>query len=247
MQDIVAARGGQPMIARASCGFPAAQVTAVLGPAGAGKTALLDLLSGQLRPVSGRMIFLGRDITRVSVAARARRGIGRGFQRISLFDGLSVRENVRIAARMQAGKAGRMLRGADANRRVRGAAEAVLGRVRLAQIEHRRAADLSALERRLLDLAVLMAMDPRVYLIDDPVAGVADADAQTVLDVVAGLGGQAGRCVIVTGRNPAQLRPLADRCAVLVRGHLVAEGGMDHVAGLDVMRGAGAGQDLMDV
>lgn len=239
--------GGHRAVDGVSCLFRAGEVTAIVGPNGAGKTTLFNLISGQVRPTAGRIQLLGADITGLSVAARARRGIGRGFQQTNLFPDLTVLENVRLVVQARLGRGGRMLRRADADWQVRGVAEAVLAQVRLARLDNRLAAELSHGDQRKLEVAMLMAMDPRVFMFDEPTAGMSAEEAPAVLHLIDALRQDRTRCVLLVEHKLDVIRQLADRIVVLNDGRCVADGTPAMVMAMDVVQAAYMGQGLNDV
>lgn len=247
-RDLGVRFGGHKAVDGVSCLFRAGEVTAIVGPNGAGKTTLFNLISGQVRPSAGRIELLGADITALSVAARARRGIGRGFQQIHLFPDLTVRENVRLVVQARLRRGGRMLQRADADGRVRDATDAVLDRAMLSRQDHRRAAELSHGDQRKLDVAMLMAMAPRVFMFDEPTAGMSAEDAPAVLRLIDDLRHDTTRCVLLVEHKLDVIRALADRIVVLHDGRCVADGTPAEVMNLDVVTaaymGMGQGQGL---
>lgn len=244
--DLAVHFGGHRAVDGVSCHFRQGGVTAIVGPNGAGKTTLFNLISGQVRASAGRIELLGEDITRLSVAARARRGIGRGFQQTSLFPNLTVRENVRLAVQARQRKGGRMLRRADADRKVLAAADSVLGQVRLAPQQHRLASELSHGDQRKLDIAVLMALEPRVFMFDEPTAGMSADEAPGVLGLIDGLRRDRNRCVLLVEHKLDVIRALADRVVVLQDGRCVADGTPAMVMESAAVQAAYMGQELAD-
>lgn len=239
--------GGHRAVDGVSCRFRAGELTAIVGPNGAGKTTLFNLISGQVRPGTGRVELLGTDITGLSVAARAQRGIGRGFQQTNLFPNLTVLENIRLVVQARQRKGGRILRLADADWTLRGAAEAVLAKVRLARVAHRRAAELSHGDQRKLEIAMLMAMEPRVFMFDEPTAGMSADEAPAVLRLIDDLRRDATRCVLLVEHKLDVIRQLADRIVVLHEGRCVADGTPAMVMAMDAVQAAYMGQGLADV
>lgn len=244
IQDLGVRFGGHRAVDGVTCHFRQGEVTAIVGPNGAGKTTLFNLISGQVRASTGRIELLGEDITRLSVAARARRGIGRGFQQTTLFPNLTVQENVRLVVQARQRKGGRMLHRADADWHMRAAAESVLGRVRLAPQEHRLAAELSHGDQRKLDIAMLMAMEPRVFMFDEPTAGMSADEAPGILRLIDGLRQDRSRCVLLVEHKLDVIRALADRIIVLQDGRCVADGTPAMVMESAAVQAAYMGQEL---
>ena len=196
---------------------------AVIGPNGAGKTSLFNVLSGVHRPDSGRIDLFGREITRISSFRRARLGLGRTFQASSVFGSLPARDNVRVA--VHAAGSHSADRGVGRWKASAGdrAADGYLERVGLAHAARTPAGLLSHGDKRKLDIAMVLATEPKVILLDEPLAGVAAADIPELLDLIAGLTREpAGRTVVMVEHHIESVLRLADRVAVLHHGALLA-------------------------
>ncbi|MCP2263123.1 ABC transporter ATP-binding protein [Promicromonospora thailandica] len=196
------------------------ELVGVIGPNGAGKTTLFNLVSGIYRPTSGRVLLAGRDVTAASVAVRARAGLGRTFQTSSLFPRLSVAENVRLATQRRRGGSLSVLsfpRRGDA-----ASAEATehLATVGLTHRADAAAGDLSHGDKRKLEIAVLLAMDSSVVLLDEPMAGVATGDVAGLVEVIRAINAS-GRTVLMVEHHMDVVLGLADRVAVLHHGELL--------------------------
>ncbi|MBM0259788.1 MULTISPECIES: ABC transporter ATP-binding protein [Micromonospora] len=194
----------------------------VIGPNGAGKTSLFNLITGLRRPTEGRILLDGEDITALPPHRRARLGLGRTFQASSVFGSLTVRENVRLAVQAYRGGSMKLWRRAAADREVAAAADAALDRVGL---HHRGAALAGTLahgEKRKLEIALLLAGEPRVMLLDEPMAGVSAEDVPELVAVIKSLTGDSGRAVLMVEHHMDVILELADRIAVMHHGALLA-------------------------
>ncbi|MEU8366979.1 ABC transporter ATP-binding protein [Micromonospora tulbaghiae] len=194
----------------------------VIGPNGAGKTSLFNLITGLRRPTEGTVLLDGADITALPPHRRARLGLGRTFQASSVFGSLSVRENVRLAVQAHRGGSMKLWRRAAADREVAAAADAALDRVGL---HHRGAALAGTLahgEKRKLEIALLLAGEPRVMLLDEPMAGVSAEDVPELVSVIKSLTGDSGRAVLMVEHHMDVILELADRIAVMHHGALLA-------------------------
>ena len=194
----------------------------VIGPNGAGKTSLFNLITGLRRPTEGTVLLDGADITALAPHRRARLGLGRTFQASSVFGSLSVRENVRLAVQAHRGGSMKLWRRAAADREVAAAADAALDRVGL---HHRGTALAGALahgEKRKLEIALLLAGEPRVMLLDEPMAGVSAEDVPELVSVIKSLTGDSGRAVLMVEHHMDVILELADRIAVMHHGALLA-------------------------
>ncbi|MFE9184626.1 ABC transporter ATP-binding protein [Micromonospora harpali] len=194
----------------------------VIGPNGAGKTSLFNLITGLRPPTAGQVLLDGEDVTALPPHRRARRGLGRTFQSSSVFGSLTVRENVRLAVQAHRGGSMKLWRRAAADRGVAAAADAALDRVGL---HHRGTALASTLahgEKRKLEIALLLAGEPRVMLLDEPMAGVSAEDVPELVAVIRSLTGDSGRSVLMVEHHMDVILELADRIAVMHHGALLA-------------------------
>ena len=200
----------------------AGELHAVIGPNGAGKSTLLSLLSGEIRPDSGRIFLDGRDVTRMLAHRRARLGLGRTFQVSTVLASFTVLENVAIAiqARLRSGLC--LLEPADADRELNEPARLILDRLSLLELADRRAAELAHGERTLLELAVTLATKPKFLLLDEPFAGVATGDGERLVRIL-DLARHEFGLLLVEHDKQAVFR-LADRVTVLVQGRCIASG-----------------------
>ncbi|MBO4209479.1 ABC transporter ATP-binding protein [Micromonospora echinofusca] len=194
----------------------------VIGPNGAGKTSLFNLITGVRRPTSGTVLLDGKDITGLPPYKRARLGLGRTFQASSVFGSLTVRENVRLAVQAHHGGSMKLWRRAAADREVAAAADAVLDRVGLHHRGTALAGTLAHGEKRKLEIALLLAGEPRVMLLDEPMAGVSAEDVPELVQVIRSLTRETGRSVLMVEHHMDVILELADRIAVMHHGALLA-------------------------
>jgi branched-chain amino acid transport system ATP-binding protein len=197
------------------------EFVALIGPNGAGKTSLFNLVSGLRRPASGHIRLGGEEITGLAAHRRARRGLGRTFQTSAVLGSLTVAENVALAVQAHAGGALRpWRRGADRKITVR--AGSILQDVRLSDRSSIPARDLAHGEKRKLEIALVLAGEPRVLLLDEPMAGVSAEDVPALAEVIRGLTAGTGRSVLMVEHHMEVVLDLADRVAVLHHGALLA-------------------------
>ncbi|MEH1012053.1 ABC transporter ATP-binding protein [Micromonospora sp. CPCC 206060] len=194
----------------------------VIGPNGAGKTSLFNLITGVRRPTAGRVLLDGKDITGLPPYRRARLGLGRTFQASSVFGSLTVRENVRLAVQAHRGGSMKLWRRAAADREVVAAADAALDRVGLHHRGTALAGTLAHGEKRKLEIALLLAGEPRVMLLDEPMAGVSAEDVPELVQVIRSLTRETGRSVLMVEHHMDVILELADRIAVMHHGALLA-------------------------
>ncbi len=194
----------------------------VIGPNGAGKTSLFNLITGLRQPTDGRILLDGEDVTALPPHRRARLGLGRTFQASSVFGSLTVRENVRLAVQAHQGGSMKLWRRAAADREVAAAADAALDRVGLHHRGTALAGTLAHGEKRKLEIALLLAGEPRVMLLDEPMAGVSAEDVPELVSVIKSLTGDSGRSVLMVEHHMDVILELADRIAVMHHGALLA-------------------------
>ena len=201
---------------------------ALIGPNGAGKTSFVNLVTGALAPSAGRVLLDGADVTRLAPAARARRGIVRSFQITALFRNLTVLENVTLAVTERHGAAGGMIRPAGKRRALIEEAWAGLEQLGLADEAARPVRTLAYGRQRLVELAVALALRPRVLLLDEPAAGVPAEEAGRIVAAVEGL--PAELAVLIIEHDLELVFRLARRITVLVAGRVLMEGSPAEVA-----------------
>jgi branched-chain amino acid transport system ATP-binding protein len=195
----------------------------VIGPNGAGKTTFFNLLTGQLAPTSGRIIFDGRDIAGTPPHRIAHLGIARSFQRTSIFPTLSILDNVWLAAfARQASWRGLAWRRADRYPALTARAEAVLADVGLGAQASRPAREISHGEQRQLELAIALAASPRLLLLDEPAAGLSPDETQKMVALVRGLKGR--YTIVLIEHKIDVVMTMSDRISVMHFGSVIAEG-----------------------
>jgi branched-chain amino acid transport system ATP-binding protein len=212
------------------------ELHAIIGPNGAGKTTLIAQLSGQLSPDSGRIRFNGRDITGLPMHKRSARGLARSFQITSLFLDLSVLDNVALAVQAHAGHSFHFWRDARKERDLREPARAALERVGLIDRADRPAAALSHGEHRLLELAMALAGNPRMLLLDEPMAGLGPEESARMVEMLRAL--KKEFTILLVEHDMEAVFALADRISVLVYGRVIAFGTPDDIRANDQVREA---------
>lgn len=245
--DLTVRFGGHVAVDHVSCGFKTGELTAIVGPNGAGKTTYFNLISGQIPASDGRVELNGRDITRASVSQRCGLGVGRAFQLTNLFPNLSVLENVRLVIQSKAKTGFSFLSMADSHAEVTDRAIAVLEKVKLYGLRDQTVSALSHGNQRKLEVAMLIALDPLVYMFDEPTAGMSVDEAPVVLDLIAELKAEKDRTILLVEHKMDVIRTLADRIIVLHNGALAADGDPVTVMASDVVQEAYMGKELADV
>ncbi|WP_298014354.1 ATP-binding cassette domain-containing protein [uncultured Castellaniella sp.] len=204
------------------------QLHSLIGPNGAGKTTLFNILAGVLPPTEGTVIFEGKDITGLSMDKRARLGIGRSYQILSVFRNLTVFENVRIAVQAHMAPKLGFWRDAYQEQAINARAWSLLAAVHLEDRAADQCENLAHGEQRLLEIAVTLATDARLLLLDEPLAGLAEADRVVVSGLIQQLARQ--RAVFLIEHDMDRVLTISNRVTVLHRGHLIADGRPEEVA-----------------
>ncbi len=235
-EDLTIRFGGHAAVNGVTCAFVPGELTAIVGPNGAGKTTWFNLVSGQLTPTHGRIFLDGSDVTGLPPSARAGAGIGRAFQLTNLFPKLSVLENVRLAVQARRGVGAVFLRRASSFAELKREAESYLEKTRLTTVAHLPAAALPHGDQRKLEVALLLAMEPKVFMFDEPTAGMSVDEAPVILDLIAEIRKDPATTILLVEHKMDVVRALADRIVVLHNGELVADGKPDAVMALPVVR-----------
>ncbi|MQY10288.1 Lipopolysaccharide export system ATP-binding protein LptB [Streptomyces sp. RB5] len=202
-------------------------VHALVGPNGAGKTTLFNLLTGFLPATSGRIELDGRDITGAPPERIARLGVARSFQVTSLFPQMTAREHVELALQAGTGLGRRLWVSEKRMSRFTARARELLAEVGLEKVAERAAGALPYGQKRSLELALALALDPKVLLLDEPTAGMGLEDVERTVELVGRI--RAGRTVVMVEHNMSVVGTLADTVTVLQRGEILAEGPYEQV------------------
>ncbi|MBN8506197.1 MAG: ABC transporter ATP-binding protein [Burkholderiales bacterium] len=237
-KDLTIRFGGHVAVDRVSCSFQPGQLTAIVGPNGAGKTTYFNLISGQLPATSGEVWLDGENLSRLSAPLRTRKGLGRAFQLTQLFPHLTVLENVRLAVQAREQLGLRLWSVWRSHQAVIDEAMALLERVRLQVRAQEAAASLPHGDQRKLEVAVLMALKPKVYLFDEPTAGMSVDEVPVVLDLIRELKREGSSTLLLVEHKMDVVRELADRIVVLHQGALVADGMPEEVMASSVVQQA---------
>ncbi|EMY34755.1 ABC transporter [Arthrobacter crystallopoietes BAB-32] len=214
--------GGARILADVSFSVPAGEMVGVIGPNGAGKTTLFNLISGVLKPTAGSIAINGQDVTGVPVHRRAKAGLGRTFQTSSLFPGLTVLENVRLCAQARLGGSFSVLRFPGAGDAATRTARENIEEVGLTAKSSVAAGDLSHGDKRKVEIAMLLAGDPALILLDEPMAGVASGDVPALSAIIRRMHRDRGCTVMMVEHHMDVVLGLVDRVAVMHHGSLLA-------------------------
>jgi len=217
------------------------EIHAVIGPNGAGKTTLISQLSGAIEPDLGTIRFKGRDITRWPAPRRARLGLARSFQITSVFRDFTALDNTALAVQAHDGHSFRFWGAAAHDRGLRDQAMAALDRVGLAERADVIAANLAHGEQRQLEIAMALATDPELLLLDEPMAGMGRQESKVMIDKLKSLKGE--KTMLLIEHDMDAVFALADRISVLVYGQVIATGPPDEIRANEAVQNAYLGHD----
>lgn len=235
--------GGLTAVANVSLSVAKGEIHAVIGPNGAGKSSLINLLSGDLAPTSGSIRLEGRDITSQAPNVRCRAGIGRSYQKTTIFQERTVGDNVRIAAQGARTGAIAMWRTARRESINSKAVHAALADAGLLHQIDTLAHMMSHGEQRQLEVAMVLATDPRIILLDEPLAGMGHGEARRMAEVISAL--KDNRGILLVEHDMDVVFAIADRLTVMADGHVIATGLVEEVRRDPKVRAAylGEGED----
>ena len=216
--------GGHVAVNAVSCRFSPGTLTAIVGPNGAGKTTYFNLISGQLPASAGQVLLRGEDVTRSPAPLRTRKGMGRAFQLTNLFPFLTVLENVRLAVQARAGMGLNLVSMWSRHRELIERAEHFLERVALKERAETLASELSHGDQRKLEVAILLALEPEIFMFDEPTAGMSVDEVPVILELIHEIKERKDKTILLVEHKMDVVRSLADRIIVLHQGALVADG-----------------------
>jgi len=214
--------GGLAAVNAVSLACASGEVHAVIGPNGAGKTTLINMLSGDLAPSAGRIELFGREITGLAPERVSQLGVGRSYQKTNVFLGFTAFENCRLAAQSRLPSSMRFWRRAERYETVNGRARRALEAAGLAGRAQARAAALSHGEQRQLEIAMTLATDPKVLLLDEPLAGMGAEESARMVELIRSL--KEGHAILLVEHDMDAVFALADRLTVMTNGQVLASG-----------------------
>ncbi len=224
-----------------SLDFETGRFHSVIGPNGAGKTTLINVLSGRQPPTSGKVFMNGIDITSVEAHERARQGIGRSFQITKVFAGMTVFENLRLAAQARVFRIQPSWLPVQYYSAIADEAHAMIDDIGLAQFRNHPADLLSHGDQRALELGITLMTDPAILLLDEPLAGVGEKEITRTMEVITRVA--KGRTVILIEHNIDVVMRVSDRVVVMNQGAVLSDGTPDHVRRDPAVREAYLGED----
>ena len=222
------------------------EIHALIGPNGAGKTTLIAQLSGQLRPDAGQILFSGQRINEVSAHERVGLGLVRSFQITRLFRSFSALDNVALAVQSRRPQRGSFWRSVARDREVYAEAAALLAQVGLGERLHDLAPTLSHGEQRILELALALATEPRLLMLDEPMAGAGPEESRRILELITSLRRNKPISILLVEHDMDAVFRLADRISVLVNGTLIASGPPETIRSDPLVRAAYLGDEPVE-
>jgi branched-chain amino acid transport system ATP-binding protein len=244
LQDVSVAFGGIQAVQGVSLHVRAGEVIGLIGPNGAGKTTLLNLISGHVRPDMGSIRVGEHDVTRWPVHRRARVGLARSYQITTVFPGLTVDENIKLAAASRRGSHFGLRYGSGVDAAIAEAAGEALAATGLEGRRNLAASSLGHGESRALEVAMLLASDGRTMLLDEPAAGMAAGEVAGVIETISRLRSRTDATIVIVEHKLSVIFGLCDRIAVLDRGQLLAFGEPQDIAADPNVRRAYLGEDI---
>jgi branched-chain amino acid transport system ATP-binding protein len=217
------------------------EIHALIGPNGAGKTTLIHQVTGTVAPDAGRVVFAGVDITRFSFPRRVHAGLARSFQITSIIAGFSVLENVALAAQAKSGSSFRFFRAAASEEALNECARHALHEVGLADRAAIMAGALSHGEKRALEIAIALATQPRLLLLDEPLAGAGPEETERLITLLRRL--KSRYAILLVEHDMQAVFALADRISVLAEGRIIASGSTTEIRASDEVRTAYLGEE----
>ncbi|NYT66207.1 ABC transporter ATP-binding protein [Alcaligenaceae bacterium] len=216
--------GGVAAVSNISFDVIPHETLAIIGPNGAGKTTFYNLLSGRMMPTEGKILFEGRDITGLPPHRISRLGVSRSFQINNIFNEMSVRENIEVALTAYHGQSRRWANIASRNRPIQQEADTLLERLALGDLAGRRAGVISYGDKRLVEIAMVLATRPHLVLLDEPTAGMTPDETHRVTDLIKSLAASGDYTFLITEHDMRVVFDVADRILVMHRGQTLVLG-----------------------
>ena len=235
--------GGLAAVSDVSLEFAVGEIHAVIGPNGAGKSTLVNLLAGDFKPTGGDIFVGDRNVSRLAADRRGLLGIGRSYQKTTIFPDATVFENVRLAVQAHAPSAIALMARAADERDLRTRTDAALSTAGLNTRANVRADTLSHGEQRQLEIAMVIATDPKVVLLDEPLAGMSGSESRDMVALIKTL--RQGRAVLLVEHDMDAVFAVADRLTVMADGKVIASGAPEEVRRHAAVRAAYLGAETL--
>ena len=235
--------GGLAAVNEVSLDFAVGEIHAVIGPNGAGKSTLVNLLSGDFKPTSGDIVLGDRNVTTLGADRRGLLGIGRSYQKTTIFPDATVFENVRLAVQAHSPSAIALMARARVEQGLRTRTNAALSTAGLGARAGTRANTLSHGEQRQLEIAMVIATDPKVVLLDEPLAGMSGSESRDMVELIKTL--RQGRAVLLVEHDMDAVFAVADCLTVMADGKVIASGAPEEVRRHPAVRAAYLGAEAL--
>lgn len=241
IQNLRKAYGALAVTDGVSLTVESGEIHGLIGPNGAGKTTLVSQISGLLSPDEGRISFQGNDITQATPPVRTRMGLGRSFQITSVFKSMTALENIALAVRAKQGHCFQFWRAANRQNETQDKAAEIISTVGLAGLENTPCDEMGHGELRQLELGIALAANPKLLILDEPMAGLSPAESRQMVDLLAVLKKDYG--ILLIEHDMDAVFTLADRISVLVAGKVVFTGSAEDVRNSELVQRAYLGDD----
>ncbi len=230
--------GGHTAVDRVNFQMPEKHLKSIIGPNGAGKTTFFNLISGELKPTKGDVYFKGQSLANKSAIERTRMGLGRSFQITNVFPNLTVLENVRLAVQSKEKVRYQLLRHYKSYKAITAKAEELLSLVLLDNKRDALTTMLSHGEKRKLEIAMLLALDTEILLLDEPTAGMSLEEVPTILEVIRTIKQQGDKTILLIEHKMDMILDVSDSIMVLFNGQLLADGSPEEIMNNDTVQHA---------
>ncbi|MUK88463.1 ATP-binding cassette domain-containing protein [Ornithinibacillus sp. L9] len=237
-EDLSISFGGHVAVDSVSITIPSKKFTSIIGPNGAGKTTFFNLLSGQLSPTKGSIFYKEEEITKLSTTERTRLGIGRSFQITNVFPNLTVLENVRLAVQSQKKVRYNMIAHFRHFKQFEQKSYEILEKVFLLEKADSKAVNLAHGEKRKLEIAMLLALETELLLLDEPTAGMSLEEVPAIIDVIKQLKQEDDRTIVLIEHKMDMIMDLSDEVLVLFHGELLAKGKPEEIVQNETVQSA---------
>lgn len=234
--------GGLKVTRDVSLKLAAGNRVGLIGPNGAGKTTLINLITGALAPTSGTVLLMGEDVTAISAPQRVKRGLARTFQITQLAPQMAICRQVELAIHERLGSVNQLWKSMDSFKAVRDEAHDILRTLQISDLAERSAVELAYGQQRLVEIALAMALRPKVLLLDEPMAGVPSGERQVVLDALDTL--PDSLAILMIEHDMDLVFGFADRILVLAEGAVLAEGTPQEIRRHSAVRTAYLGAEV---
>lgn len=235
--------GGNTAVSGINLEVAPRETLAIIGPNGAGKTTFYNMVSGRMQPTEGSVELNGHDITGLKPHKISRMGVSRSFQLNNIFPEMTVRQNVEVALSAFHGYSRKLFNIASGNRKLQAEADELLNRLSIGELSNQRAGIISYGDKRLLEIAVVLATRPKLVLLDEPTAGMTPEETRRVTKLIRSLADSGDYTFLITEHDMGVVFDLADRILVMHRGESLVIGTVEEVKNHPEVKKAYLGED----